>query len=170
MDPRVAIALLVAGALALGAAVLAGTVRHDVAPSGASATGATPSDAETVAPSTAFEGSVLPPDVPAPDFALENQDGELVRMRELRGEPVVVTFLYTTCEESCPPQAQQIKGALDDLEGDVPAIAIAVHPKRDTPERARAFLTEQRMLGRMDFVLGSEAELRPLWRGYAVKP
>lgn len=163
-------ALLVTGALALGAAALAGTVRHGGAAPGASTTGASAPDGDAVAPSTTFEGSVLPPGVAAPDFALENQDGEVIRMRELRGEPVVVTFLYTRCEESCPPQAQQIKGALDDLGRDVPAIAIAVDPQRDTPEQARAFLAEQRMLGRMDFVLGSEAELKPLWRGYAVKP
>ena len=36
-------------------------------------------------------------------------------MRELRGRPAIVTFLYTTCEDTCPTQAQQIKGALDEL-------------------------------------------------------
>ncbi len=81
-------------------------------------------------------------------------------MRDFRGRPVIVTFLYTNCDETCPPQAQQIKGALDQLEEDVPALAIAVDPANDTPERARAFLTEQRMTGRMEFVVGDEEELR----------
>ena len=86
-------------------------------------------------------------------------------MRDFRGRPVIVTFLYTNCDETCPPQAQQIKGALDQLEEDVPALAIAVDPPNDTPESARAFLTEQRMTGRMEFVVGDEEELRPLWDG-----
>jgi protein SCO1/2 len=91
-------------------------------------------------------------------------------MRDFRGEPVLVTFLYTTCEDTCPIQAQTVRGALDQLGHDVPAIAIAVDPPRDTPERARAFLSEQSALGRLDFVLGTRAELRPLWRKYAIRP
>ena len=91
-------------------------------------------------------------------------------MRSLRGQPVVVTFLYTTCEDSCPIQAQTIRGALDELGHDVPALAIAVDPPRDTPERAQAFLAKQRATGRIDFVLGSLAELRPVWNGFYIQP
>jgi protein SCO1 len=83
---------------------------------------------------------------------------------------VLVTFLYTTCEDTCPLQAQTARGALDELGHDVPTLAIAVDPPRDTPERARAFLAEQRATGRIDFVLGSRAELRPLWEGFGVRP
>ena len=32
-------------------------------------------------------------------------------MRSLRGKPVVVTFLYTHCEDTCPAQAQTVRGA-----------------------------------------------------------
>jgi protein SCO1 len=52
----------------------------------------------------------------------------------------------------------------------VPALAIAVDPPRDTAERARAFLAEQRALGRIDFVLGTRAQLRPLWKGFFIRP
>jgi cytochrome oxidase Cu insertion factor (SCO1/SenC/PrrC family) len=45
-----------------------------------------------------------------------------------------------------------------------------VDPPRDTPERARAFLAKARALGRIDFVLGSRAELRKLWDGYYIRP
>ena len=91
-------------------------------------------------------------------------------MSDFRGEPVIVTFLYTHCDETCPPAAQQIKGALNDLGDDVPALAIAVDPPNDTPASARAFLSEQRMLGRMRFVLGEPRGARALWRGYAIQP
>jgi protein SCO1/2 len=117
-----------------------------------------------------FEGAVMPDDLRAPDFTLRNQDGETISMRDFRGRPVIVTFLYTHCEDTCPVQAQTIRGALDDLGEDVPAIAIAVDPPRDTPESARAFLSEQRALGRIDFVLGTRAELKPLWDDYYVRP
>jgi protein SCO1/2 len=120
--------------------------------------------------SSRFEGAIMPKGLKAPDFTLKNQDGDTISMRAFRGEPVIVTFLYTTCEDTCPVQAQTIRGALDELGEDVPAIAIAVDPPRDTPERARAFLSEQRALGRLDFVLGTRAELSKLWDGYYVRP
>ena len=117
-----------------------------------------------------FEGSTVPPGLRAPDFRLRNQDGRPIGLRELRGEPVIVTFLYTTCEDTCPVQAQQIKGAFDELGEDVPAIAIAVDPPRDTPERARAFLSKQGMTGRLDFALGSRSQLAPVWRAFSAQP
>ena len=83
---------------------------------------------------------------------------------------MIVTFLYTTCEETCPTQAQQVKAALDELGEDVPAVAIAVDPPRDTAGTARAFLSEQRMTGRMDFALGSRSRLAAVWKGYAIQP
>ena len=91
-------------------------------------------------------------------------------MGDLRGGPVIVTFLYTTCEDTCPLQAQTIKGALNELGEDVPALAIAVDPPRDTPESARRFLEEQGMTGRMDFVLGTRRALQAIWTGYAIRP
>jgi protein SCO1/2 len=154
VNPRVLMALVLAGVLALGAAVLAARER----------------DEDDPAATSTFEGAVMPAGLRAPEFELRDQDGELVTMRSLRGRPVLVTFLYTTCEESCPGQAQVARGALDELGHDVPALAIAVDPPRDTPERARAFLSEQRALGRLDFVLGSRAELRPVWKGFAIRP
>ena len=153
MNPRIVTALLLVGVFALGAIVLA----------------ASGGESDEASPNT-FEGSLMPEGVRAPDFSLKNQDGETVSMRSLRGKPVVVTFLYTTCQDSCPIQAQTVRGALDDLGHDVPALAIAVDPPRDTPERAQAFLSKQRATGRIDFVLGSRAELRPLWKCYAIRP
>ena len=153
MNPRIIVALFLVGVFALGAVVLA----------------ARGGDSDEGSPNT-FEGSLMPEGLRAPNFQLRNQDGDPVSMRALRGRPVVVTFLYTTCQDSCPIQAQTVRGALDQLGHDVPALAIAVDPPRDTPERAQAFLAKQRATGRIDFVLGSRAELRPLWKGFAIRP
>ncbi len=112
----------------------------------------------------------MPDGVRAPDFTLRDQDGDRVKMRDLRGRPAIVTFLYTTCEESCPAQAQQIKIGLDRLGEDIPALAIAVKPETDTPANANRFLVEQGMVGRMDIALGSRPELEPVWKGFAIQP
>jgi protein SCO1/2 len=159
VNRRGIIALFVAAVLSLVAIVVVAAERERR--SGASAPSTGPAR---------FEGAVSPRGVRVPDFELRDQDGEPITMREFRGRPVIVTFLYTHCEEGCPPQAQQVKGALNELGHEVPAIAISVDPANDTPESARAFLSEQRMTGRLDFVLGSQQELAPLWREYAVRP
>jgi protein SCO1/2 len=117
-----------------------------------------------------FEGAIMPKGVRAPDFDLRDQDGRPISMRALRGKPVIVAFLYTTCRDTCPAQANQVRGALDDLGHDVPAIAVAVDPPRDTAESAKAFLSRTHTLGRIDFVLGSRRQLKPLWKGFAVQP
>src|SRR4051794_40838649 len=93
-------------------------------------------------PDSPFRGGTLPPRVHAPQFTLTDQDGQHVSMSEYRGKPVVVTYLYTHCKETCPIQAQMIRGALDDLgpSHQIPAIAISVDPFQDTQASARAFL------------------------------
>ena len=117
-----------------------------------------------------FEGSLRPPTARAAELTgLRDQDGRPASLAEYRGRPVVVTFLYTTCEDTCPLTAQQIRGALDDLGEDVPALAVAVDPPRDTPARARRFLAEQRLTGRLRFLLGSEPALRRQWRAYGIQ-
>jgi protein SCO1/2 len=155
VNPRIAVALVLVGALALGAIVFGATAGDDAGPA---------------ARDNTFEGASMPQGAFAPDFALRNQDGERVSMRSLRGQPVIVTFLYTHCQDTCPIQAQTVRGALDELGHDVPALAIAVDPPNDTPRSARKFLAEQRVSGRLDFVLGSRAELRRLWNGFGVRP
>lgn len=155
MLPRVRLALMVAGALALlGLTAVVLLV---------------PRDAEPAA--EGFQGFVRPRGIaPAELTGLRDQDGRPVSLDELRGKPVIVTFLYTTCRDTCPLTAQQIRGALDDLDGEVPALAVSVDPPRDTAARARRFLLEQQLTGRMRFLVGARRDLARQWRAYGVQP
>jgi protein SCO1 len=119
---------------------------------------------------TGWEGALRPPGTRLPDFTLRNQDGDPVTAAALRGRPVVVTFIYSTCEDTCPGQVQSIRGALDDLGRDVPVVGVSVDPANDTPDSARAFMLEQSMTGRMDFLLGSREQLEPLWEAFGIAP
>jgi protein SCO1/2 len=119
---------------------------------------------------TGWAGFIRPPTATAPDFALRDQDGKRVTMAAYRGRPVAVTFIYSTCEDTCPALVDQVRGALDDTGLDVPLLAVSVDPANDTPERARRFLNERRMTGRARFLLGTREELAPVWRGYGVQP
>jgi protein SCO1 len=117
-----------------------------------------------------WAGFIRPPGAMAPDFALRDQDGELATMAEYRGRPVAVTFVYSTCEDTCPALVDQVRGALDDTGSDIPLLAVSVDPSGDTPTSARRFLNERRMTGRARFLLGDERALAPVWNGYGVQP
>jgi protein SCO1/2 len=60
--------------------------------------------------------------------------------------------------------------ALDDLGHDLPALAVSVDPANDTRLNARRFLNRQGLTGRMRFLLGTRAELAPIWKAYAIQP
>jgi protein SCO1 len=117
-----------------------------------------------------WAGFVRPPGAAAPDFALRDQDGRRATMAEYRGRPVAVTFVYSTCEDTCPALVDQVRGALDDTGSDIPLLAVSVDPSGDTPASARRFLNERRMTGRARFLLGDERSLAPVWKGYGVQP
>lgn len=117
-----------------------------------------------------FAGALRPAGAGAGDFRLLDQDGEPAAMAAYRGKTVIVTFAYSTCEDTCPLVVQQIRGALDRLGRDVPVLAISVDPAGDTPERARRFVLAQKMTGRMRFLLGERAALAPVWRQYGIAP
>jgi len=117
-----------------------------------------------------WAGAQRPSGQPVPDFTLRDQDGKTVTAASLRGEPVVFAFIYSTCRDTCPAQVQTIRGALDDLGHDVPVIGVSVDPANDTPQLAKSFLLKQAMRERMDFLLGTRAQLEPVWKAFGIAP
>lgn len=125
---------------------------------------------KTVARSSSFAGATRPPDIPPVDFGVRDQDGRMLRLADLRGRPVVVTFLCTTCKDTCPLTAQQIRIALDDLGYAVPVVAVSVDPANDTARRARAFALRQSLQGRMRWALGGAEQLGRIWKAFGIQP
>ena len=125
-------------------------------------------------PSGPYRGSEPPPGIRAPDFALRSYRGQVVRMRDLRGKVAVVTFLDTKCTESCPIIASQIGSAIPLLSlqerSEVAALAVSVEPRVDTPVNVRRFLRARHALGTLEFLIGSEPALRPVWKAFHVLP
>jgi len=117
-----------------------------------------------------FAGALRPPQIPPKDFSLRDQDGQPASLRQYRGQPVILTFMYSTCQNTCPIMADQIRGALNDLGHDVPALAISVDPRNDTPLNAKRFLLKHALVGRMRFLLGTRAQLAPIWKAYGIQP
>jgi protein SCO1 len=122
--------------------------------------------------SGAYRGSEPPAGIQMPTVALRSYRGELVQMSAFRGRVVVVTFLETKCKEACPIIAGEIGHGLGLLGPSerraVVAIAISTHPKDDTRANVRAFLRRHRAEAELDYLIGSEAQLRPVWKAFHV--
>jgi len=171
MSPRARLVLVVVGLIALATTVVAAIAASSHDEPAAIVEEVNPYGFE--GPKSPFKGAVRPK-APPGDFALRDQDGKLVRLQDLRGKVVVLSPTYSSCDESCPIAAQQIRGAIDDLpEADrdrVRAFALSVDPVNDTPDSAKEFLLSRRVRGYLDYLLGSRQELQPVWREYGFAP
>ena len=82
----------------------------------------------------------------APDFRLVTQDEKPLRLADLRGKVVLVSFIFTTCSGSCPAttsrmvQVQQALKAKNHDAERVHLISITLDPARDTPEKLRQYM------------------------------
>jgi protein SCO1/2 len=102
--------------------------------------------ATPVAPSVASKGSGSVTPVPnraiqvgdaVPDFALTDQTGATVRLSQMRGEPVAVTFIYTRCPvaTACPMTTAKFS-RLDAMLAQRKfghILTVTVDPEHDTP-------------------------------------
>src|SRR5881227_1008038 len=76
----------------------------------------------------------------APDFTLTDQDGKVVRRADLRGQVLIVGFVFTTCTGTCPATTVKMEQVARTLEkegllkdGKVRLVSITLDPQRDTP-------------------------------------
>jgi protein SCO1/2 len=169
---RTRLALLIGAAVAaLGltlALILGGT-------SGSSKRGPSPFPSPLSTPAgsssqTGFEGAALPSGIQASGFVLTDQHGRRVMLSDYRGRVVILTFLAATAAGTSPLIAQQIRGALDDLARPAAALAVSADPAADTRARVGHFIAAASLTGRMQYLSGTSAELRPIWRAYRVTP
>ena len=119
---------------------------------------------------TGYDGALLPGSLRPRGFTLTDQDGRRVTLSDFKGKVTILTFLYTTSKTTAPLIAQQVRGALEELPSDTPALAISLDPTADTPARVRAFLRAAALTGRMEYLTGSAAQLRAVWRAYSAVP
>lgn len=111
-----------------------------------------------------------PPKVAAP-LRLHNYLGEPVDLKSYRGKAALITFIYTHCPDVCPLIVSHIKTALALLgpkAKDVQVIAVSTDPRGDNSKTVAAFLKEHGMSGRMQYLIGSRAELGHVWKNWGI--
>jgi protein SCO1/2 len=76
----------------------------------------------------------------APDVTLTEQTGRSFALESVRGKAVLVSFVYTTCNGSCPATTHRLYRVQEALKAarlwrdNVEFVSISLDPERDTPE------------------------------------
>ncbi|MEI8104490.1 MAG: SCO family protein [Actinomycetes bacterium] len=120
---------------------------------------------------TGLHGAPVTPAVPAPDFTLTDHAGHRISLAAQRGHWVIITFLYTKCPDVCPLIAGHLNGALRTAaakRAGLRVLAVSVDPVGDTPAAARRYVRERALLPTFSYLIGSEAQLAPVWADYHV--
>ena len=123
-----------------------------------------------------FNGGRLPDGVRgarAFEFELADARGGTWGTSDVAGKPYIVTFLYTDCPDVCPLIGAELRRALGLLgprASDVAVLAVSVDPKGDTPAAVRKWLARHRLPENFHYLVGSTAELKPVWDAYYAAP
>jgi len=80
----------------------------------------------------------------APGFTLQDADGRTVRLADLRGKVVVLSFIYASCPDVCPLHSEriaEIQAMINQtpMKDQVQFVSITTDPARDTPEVLRDY-------------------------------
>ena len=113
---------------------------------------------------------VVSPVRQAPEIALRDQDGKPFKLSSLRGKAVYITFVYAHCPDVCPLILQALGAAKRGLKdpASMQIIAVSVDPKGDTPVAVKRFLKQRLLTGKVRWLLGTRAQLRPVWVKYNI--
>lgn len=118
-------------------------------------------------------GESLPKIKPAPEFALTNQDGKRIALKDLRGRVLAITFIFASCADTCPLLTAKMAGIQNRLSSDfgpkVLFISITVDPERDTPQVLKRYAEGHKAnVARWAFLTGAKAEIRDVAKGYGI--
>jgi protein SCO1/2 len=113
----------------------------------------------------------LPVIGPLPEFALLDQDGARFTAAELHGKVAVVTFVYTTCTDTCPlltaKMASLQKPLATDFGSRVRFVSITVDPEVDTPAVLRNYAKAQGAnLSGWSFLTGTPSAIDDVLRSF----
>jgi protein SCO1/2 len=124
-------------------------------------------------PPAVDDNSGLPVISEAPDFALRAEDGAEVALTQYRGKVVAVTFIFTSCTDTCPVLTAKMATVQDDLGtafgAKIAFLSITVDPEHDTPDVLREYAhTFGANSTGWHFLTGSPEAIQDVERRYGV--
>lgn len=107
------------------------------------------------------------------DFALTDQNGKRMAFRELRGKPLVINFMYTSCPDVCPLLTASLKILRNHMKPaeatDIRFLSITTDPEVDSPKVLKAYSKRHKAdAPNWSWLTGKARELGPVWQGFGV--
>lgn len=127
---------------------------------------------DSAEPTTDYEGTELAG--AAPDFRLIDQKGDAIALSDFRGKVVVLAFMDSRCDETCPLTALELRTAYQSL-GEAAAQAVVlgvnVNANFNSREDVDAFTAEFKLneIPPWHFLTGAAEELSSVWKAYFIE-
>jgi protein SCO1 len=98
-----------------------------------------------------------------PDLAFDDATGKRITVADLRGKPLLVTLIYTSCSNACPLVIESLALAATAAEdalgkGSFNILTVGFDTRADTPERMRAFARAHNVGADNWYFVGSDRE------------
>jgi protein SCO1 len=127
-------------------------------------------------PTTAPVPTSLAPGDAMPDATFVDQDERAVRLHDLRGRPLVISFLYTRCPlpDFCPAIESRLAALQQRIKNDpglagTGIVAVTIDPEYDTPAVLKAHAAERGAdTAIWRFVTGPQADVDAFGRQFGV--
>jgi cytochrome oxidase Cu insertion factor (SCO1/SenC/PrrC family) len=117
---------------------------------------------------TKVSSTELPSKMNIPDTELLDQNGRKIHFYTdlVKGQTVVINFIFTTCTTICPPLGATFARVQKELgdKADVRFISVSVDPATDTPERLKAWGAKFHAGEGWTFVTGDKPQVDELLR------
>ena len=112
-------------------------------------------------------------DVLIDNFILTDQNGARVEFGKLRGKPVVINFMYTSCPDVCPLLTASLKILRDHMKPaearEIRFLSITTDPEVDTPKVLKDYSRRHEANApNWSWLTGDARELAPVWQGFGV--
>jgi cytochrome oxidase Cu insertion factor (SCO1/SenC/PrrC family) len=105
-------------------------------------------------------------------FTLESADGDLWSLDDHYGKVVILVFMFTRCDETCPVTSQNIQTVQDTLTEDeleqISIVSVTVDWRTDSPSKLQNW-TEERGYD-WPHLTGGEEYLKAVYENYGVFP
>lgn len=106
-----------------------------------------------------------------PNISLRDQHENKVQLQALLDEqnPVVLQFIFTSCETVCPmltAMTSQAQTQLRELDSSTRIISISIDPDHDTPSRLSQYAKQFSCRGDWYFLTGEAADVRRILRAF----
>ena len=111
--------------------------------------------------------------IAVPDFSLKDQDGNIFRFANIRGQVILITFIFTTCPDVCPLLTANFAAIQRTLEEKkikgYQLLSLTTDPEHDTASVLKDYAGRFKAdLKSWSFLTGSRLELAKVWKAFGV--